>query len=370
MPVGSLKNTIYGMALPVLGKRGNWKTSGDPALDRVLRRNHVISAAVQRFENGKLTQQYAVGASSNTIFRTASLAKMVTALLVFRLETKGMLSVEEDLSAFLGYSVRNPHFPDVPITLGMVLSHTSSMVDSAAFFASFGQPCALQTLLKDESAFLPRKPGTHFKYSNMAAGAIGCMLEARFGKSLETLAQQELFDPLGVQATYDISTLDAERVSDSWRVLPPALAFDAKKRIAQARPLTEPDQESHYLLASGSLFLTAQELAKLTLCAWNGADGFLNDECLRLMHQPLLGWPEKAVRMKHGMGLFKLDDKSICSQALWGHQGFAYGAVNGVFFDGDGTGFVCLNGGASEQRVGHLACLNRDLIALWMKERK
>ena len=63
-----------------------------------------------------------------------------------------------------------------------------------------------------------------------------------------------------------------------------------------------------------------------------------------------------------GMGLLQLDDKRICSKPLWGHQGFAYGAVNGVFFDEDGNGFVSLNSGASEQRVGHLALINRELI--------
>ena len=67
--------------------------------------------------------------------------------------------------------------------------------------------------------------------------------------------------------------------------------------------------------------------------------------------------------MRHGMGLLTIQDPSIHPGTLWGHQGFAYGAVNGVFFDQDGNGFVSLNSGASERRTGHLALLNRDLIA-------
>ena len=47
---------------------------------------------------------------------------------------------------------------------------------------------------------------------------------------------------------------------------------------------------------------------------------------------------------------------------LHGHQGFAYGAVNGFFFDDKGNGFVSFNSGASEQRIGRLSLLNRDLI--------
>lgn len=375
MPVGRLKNTLYGLALPLIGRRCEWKTCGQDEVDRVLRRHHVAGAAIQRFEKGVLTECITAGLAApgrrvehDTLFRTASVAKMVTALLVFRLQTKGLLSVQEEISDFLDYPVRNPYHPEAPVTLGMVLSHTSSIVDSPAYFASFQQPVQLQTLLADETAWLPDVPGLRFRYSNMGAGMVGCMLEKGFGLSFEQLAQKELFEPLGVEATFDLSKVDVSRAANSWRVLPSALAFDAKSRIAAAKPVEKPDAAHHYLLASGSLFLTAEALAKLTLVAWNGADGFLNAESLEQMHRPLLGWPEKEVNMHHGMGLFRLEDEAICPSPLWGHQGFAYGAVNGVFFDAEGTGFVCLNSGASEQRIGHLACLNRDLIALWMKE--
>lgn len=374
MPVGSLKNTLYALALPVLGKQIEW--SAATPLGKILRKHHVIGAAIQQFEHGRMTRCDCAGFAAEktpvvheTVFRTASVAKMVTALLVFRLQTKGLLEIEEDVSALLGYPVRNSLFPDTVITLGMLLSHTSSIVDSQAYFASFAKPVELQWLLRSSDAFGAYEPGTRFRYSNLAAGMIGCALEKRFGMSLEALAQQELFAPLGIRATFDMSTLNPAMTANSWRVLPSGLGFDAKTRIASAKPVTEPDAEHHYLLASGSLFLTAEALAKLTLVAWNGADGFLDQRGLAQMQTPIFGWPDQTVKMKHGMGLFQMDDPSVCDRTLWGHQGFAYGAVNGVFFDREGNGFVCLNSGASERRTGHLACLNRDLIALLLKEK-
>lgn len=42
--------------------------------------------------------------------------------------------------------------------------------------------------------------------------------------------------------------------------------------------------------------------------------------------------------------------------------------MNGVFFDEEGSGFVCLNSGVSEQRQGHLAVVNRELIRLFFQE--
>jgi len=380
MPIGPLKNTIYGMALPVLGKKCEWKKAENESLGRVLRRHHVVGACIQRFENGKLTDCHAVGyaklgdtktpVTPQTIFRTASVAKMVTALLVFRLQTRGKISIHQNVSELLGMDVRNPRFQEAPITLAMLLSHTSSIVDSPAYFEAFQKKTPLSELLSDPAAFLPVMPGTFFRYSNLAAGIVGCILEKQFGMSLEKLAQQELFAPLGVNATFDASTLDPALVADSFRVLPSAQAFSAEKRIKTAAPLEEPDPEMDYLLASGNLYLTATELAKLTLAAANGADGFLNDVSLSQMQTPLMGWPEQEVPMRHGMGLLQIDDARVYPQPLWGHQGFAYGAVNGVFFDAQGNGFASLNSGASERRTGHLALINRDLVSWAMKAKR
>ena len=384
MPAGNLKNTLYQLALPVLGLRSpiasvqGGSDDENARLCRLLRSQHAVGACIQRFEKGRLTECFTAGnarmepsaqpVTAETVFRTASIAKMVTALLVFRLQTLGKLNVCEELSGFLGVPVQNPHYPQAPITLGMLLNHTSSIVDSPAYFASFQQPVSLTELLQNPASYSGSLPGLQFRYSNFAAGLIGCLLEKRFQQSFEQLAQEHLFQPLGVSATFDLSTLKEKPVADSWRVLPRERCFDAEKRMAAAISLDEPDPERHYLLASGSLFLTATDLAKLALTAWNGHDGFLSPECLSLMQTPTVPWPRQEVCLRHGMGLLKLEDPAIVKKPLWGHQGFAYGAVNGVFFDEEGSGFACLNSGVSEQRQGHLAVINRDLIRFFFGE--
>ncbi len=384
MPAGNLKNTLYQLALPVLGLRSpiasvqGGSDDENARLCRLLRSQHAVGACIQRFEKGRLTECFTAGnarmepdtqpVTAETVFRTASIAKMVTALLVFRLQTLGKLNVCEELSDFLGVPVQNPHYPQAPITLGMLLNHTSSIVDSPAYFASFQQPVPLTELLQNPASYSGSLPGLQFRYSNFAAGSIGCLLEKRFHQSFEQLAQEHLFQPLGVSATFDLSALKEKPVADSWRVLPRERCFDAEKRMAAAISLDEPDPERHYLLASGSLFLTATDLAKLALTAWNGHDGFLSPECLSLMQTPTVPWPRQEVCLRHGMGLLKLDDPTIVKRPLWGHQGFAYGAVNGVFFDEEGSGFACLNSGVSEQRQGHLAVISRDLIRFFFGE--
>ena len=55
-------------------------------------------------------------ANSRTLYRAASISKVVTAIGVMRLVEDGKLALDEDVSTYLGYRLRNPHFPDAKIT--------------------------------------------------------------------------------------------------------------------------------------------------------------------------------------------------------------------------------------------------------------
>lgn len=374
MPVGNVKNTLYSLALPLIGKRSRWKTvTGAPekeakSIARIFKKHRVVGASLQRFEKGRLTWLCNAGfageetpVSGDTLFRSASLAKTITALLVFRLQKKGLLDVREEVSAFLGYRVRNPHCPEAPITLAMLLSHTSSIKDSDEYYAKLHAPGQLPLLLSSPESYLPELPGGCFKYSNLGAGIIGCMLEKRFQMSIEELLKREL-EPLNAPVTFDITTLPKDLLADSWHVLPPRQGFCGRERFMRSFPIEKPDPDSHYLLAAGNAYLTAPALGRLALAMADPASDFLSPEGLSMMKTPLSRWPEDGVKMGHGMGLFKVEDDTVANRAVYGHQGFAYGAVNGLFFDDEGNGFACLNSGVSEARSGHLALFYRDLL--------
>ena len=64
-----------------------------------------------------------------------------------------------------------------------------------------------------------------------------------------------------------------------------------------------------------------------------------------------------------GIGTFILKEPRISKHLIYGHQGMAYGAVHGLFFDPEcKKGVVILTSGASEARRGVLADLNFDLL--------
>ena len=68
------------------------------------------------------------------IFRIASISKSFSATAVMQLLEQGKLSLDDEVGDLVGFPVRNPKYPEVPITLRMLLSHTSSLTDSEGYF--------------------------------------------------------------------------------------------------------------------------------------------------------------------------------------------------------------------------------------------
>ena len=119
--------------------------------------------------------------------------------------------------------------------------------------------------------------------------------------------------------------------------------------------------EKHYNLAHGNLCVSAPELAKLGVAGM--IPGFLTENSLLEMRDPIASFGDRAHNLSQGVGTFILDEPRICERLLYGHQGMAYGAVHGLFFDPDHEqGLALLTTGASEARQGVLADLNFDLM--------
>ena len=67
MPAGNLKNTLYQLALPILGLRSpiasvqGGSDDENARLCRLLRSQHAVGACIQRFEKGRLTECFTAG---------------------------------------------------------------------------------------------------------------------------------------------------------------------------------------------------------------------------------------------------------------------------------------------------------------------
>ncbi len=70
--------------------------------------------------------------------RVASISKMVMAIGFMQLVETGKLDLDADISKVLGWSLRNPNFPDTPITARQLLAHTSSLRDADKYWLPAG----------------------------------------------------------------------------------------------------------------------------------------------------------------------------------------------------------------------------------------
>ena len=136
--------------------------------------------------------------------RIASISKLVTAIGVMRLVEAGKLDLDADVSRALGFRVRNPAFPDRPITLRLLLSHRSSLTDGIDYALPFDM--TLEQALADPRAWdAGHAPGGWFHYTNLNLPVVAAVMEAATGERFDRLMRRLVFVPLGLDACFNWS---------------------------------------------------------------------------------------------------------------------------------------------------------------------
>ena len=332
------------------------KCTGDVprSLPRTLHCHHAVDGAVAVFDGKGVTGLCLYGnAGEDTYFRTASISKHITAMAAWRLHEAGMIDLDADVDSYLPCPLRHPQAQDVPITLRRLLSHTAGIHDGKSYLAPCAQPMALSDVMRGDSH---TETFGGFEYSNLGAGIAACALEGMLGKAFEEIMQEAVFAPLRVTASFYPQKLTGD-IANAYRVLPPGKkpTLDAAARRKRPLPENAPDPERHYLLSQGNLYITAPGLAKL------GSE--LMRERYAGMRRHLADFGPRDQHLSMGLGTFIVHD--LLPQTVYGHQGLAYGAMHGLFYDPAAQrGFALLTSGCSEARLGVLSDVNIALMRL------
>lgn len=344
-------------------------------VDEIFRRNRTVGGTMALVVKGQVAGIFPYGlarvqgnvpVTENTYFRIASVSKLAFAFAALRLCEDGLLELDADISDYLGYRVRNPRFPDVPITLRQLLTHTASLVDNALYDGpGIDGEMSMKELLtppNDAVDFSQDEPGTVFSYSNFGAGIVGSIMEIVTGERFDDLMQRLLFEPLSISASY--ATQRIRPVEDFAcgyyvsRVFPPRMAYDAP--ILAARPLPAVNPEMDFTWSPGRLIIRAGDMAKLLrlLLSDGEIDGarILRPETLTLMRtcQDGLGSVRRAGR---GLNVAVLEE--LCGKGrIIGHQGVAYGMNAELWGDVErGSGLVMQTSGTMLHKYdGFIRC--------------
>ena len=362
------KNLLYRCLLPAAPRVSGMHlthSEGHPlsnagGFESLLRRHHVSGGAFLFRTGNQESRLYTrafhtdVSPSGNTFFRVASVTKMATALLAFRMQDLGFLDLNAPISSFLPDAASVPDLQGV--TASHLLSHTSGLSD----------PPDLESMLLHRKPY-PNAvagqricaPGACFHYSNLGFGLLGCLFESVLNQPLGKIYQDYLFVPLGMRASLEGCSLPEQSIMPVIRILPyhpgTSLAVTSLGRI----PLSAPDPLLHYGHTAGSLYTDLMSLARLLVCIRDGGAPLLSSGLP--MKRQTASYGRLSPQLSYGSGLLIIRDSRISSGPVYGHQGFAYGCVDGAFWEEDtGNLMISLNGGCSEARVGRLGLMNHD----------
>ena len=372
MPTSGYKNVLYRILLPFCapscGKKPIVSLSGHSlshckTFERFLHRHHVIgSATLIRSENQSALictgSDRFHKATPDMYFRVASITKMATAILSMRMIENQTIDPDRPISDY--FSSISDEGALKGITINHLLSHTSGLIDPPDLESALENGSPFPDILNHARRF---SPGSMFQYSNLGFGLIGCLMEVVLCQPVGEIFHEYLFSPLGMNATLEGCLLPAYKIMPVTRVLPYHRNRETILTKLGSKPLLQPDPFRHYGHTAGSMYTDIVSLQKLLDVLIRNDGRFLSEKSVRLMTSAHASYGSASPSLSYGYGILRINDATVSDGLVFGHQGFAYGCVDGAFWEEKtGRSLIMLNGGASEARNGRLGLLNRDLL--------
>ena len=242
------------------------------------------------------------------LFRIASHSKTFTAVLVLRLVEQGRLRLDDPVGA---------HVPGLAgsalagITLRELLSHGGGVVRDSedGDFWQLMRPYPdrdelLRIAAEPSAAVLPRHE--RFKYSNIAYGVLGLVIEQVTGGSFDQAVRTEILDRLGLS---DIGPeLGPERKQEL------AAGHSALSYATERTVIDHVDTAA--LAPATGFFATATDLASFYSALLPGDGRLLSDDSLRQLRHRM--WDVKEAESGYGLGVSLL---RVGEHELFGHGG-------------------------------------------------
>lgn len=304
---------------------------------------------------------------SDGVYVIASISKSFIATAIMQLVERGKLKLEDDVNKYLDFRVRNPKYPDTPITVRMLLNHRSTINDKHYGWnlnqINPGRGKKWQECYNDY------KPGTKFSYCNLNYNLLGAIIEKASGERFFDYIDENIMNPLGLNASYNLTKIDSTR-------LVKALKYDSKeKKFKKDSSIYNYQyyvkQLKNYKLGystacfspSGGVKISAPDLAKYMMMYMNYGEysgrRILERESVEEM------WKSQAADTTYALGFFR--DKTILKgEPVVGIRGSAHGIHSIMLFSPEEKyGFVVIcNGCTADRRMkeGIVLALYKHLI--------
>jgi CubicO group peptidase (beta-lactamase class C family) len=298
--------------------------------------------------------------------RVASVSKMVTAIGVVKLVDDGKLDLSSDVSRWLGWNLRNPTFPDRPITLSMLLAHTSSVREhDDDYVIPLGE--TLQQVLSDPRNWdTQHGPGDNvFAYVNFNYPIIGSIIEKVTGERFDIWMRRNILEPMKLDACFnwptcsdaavaravELDSPEGKPVKDDLHGVRPACPVFVREGASCDLKLWHLGENGALFAPQGGLRISGRGLARIGRMLLNdGAlDGvpILSPAAVEMLlaqawrFDGTNGATEGGFYCSAGNGTHQIpnkvpgcaDDMGTRGEILVGHAGDAYGMKSGLWLD-------------------------------------
>lgn len=177
-----------------------------------------------------------------TVQGVASVSKTLIGVALLQAAAAGQLRLDQPVNELLPFAVRNPYFPDQPITLRQLATMTAGLTDNQRFYSTHAYAQGTTSALSSEEylrrtlspsgqwfsrrRFLPHAPGTYYAYSNESAALAALAIEKATGQAYGEFTRQRILQPLGLtDSGWNVAEIDATQLatlySPKGRVVPP-----------------------------------------------------------------------------------------------------------------------------------------------------
>ena len=322
-----------------------------------------------------------IDTTTSSIYRIASISKVVVAIGVLKLYDKGLIDLDEDVSKYLGFKVRNPKHPNDLITLRMIMTQTSSIIDDGAFengiYKGYDGSNSTEDYIKLEELLTPGssrfykgysdyKPGTNFIYSNLGCGILVCVCEKITGIYFPEYIKNELLHPLNIMSGFRL-----EDIEDIDNLASHYLYENDEFKLYRNRELFEKVQCLKYPLGdnfrgvAGGLYISAINLSKIMSMLMNKGIykniRILKEETVEEMEKVWWeGTPTDPTYRKKGLQMIIMDQ--FTKDPLNGHFGNAYGLRSFMLYNKEGGIIFLCNGGNFITNEEHMTIVQEKII--------
>lgn len=310
-------------------------------LDSLMKQYKMVGLSVAVVKKGAIIYAQSFGLknietqtplTNGDIFRIASISKSFSATSIMQLVEAGKLSLDDDVSTLIGFTVRNPKFPDKAITLKMLMSHTSSLNDNEGYFTLDSINPAKNP--NANKCYNDYAPGAGYQYCNLNYNMVGTIIERISGQRFDKYVKTHILDPLGLYGGYEISSLDSTKFATLYEYDSATKKYVAQPNAYNSRKEEINRYETGYstpiFSPTGGMKISATDLGRyMTMHMYYGkykGKRIISKKSAKTMQKKVYG-------KDGGYGLaIETTNKVINGKTMKGHTGSAYGLYSIMFF--------------------------------------